>query len=254
MVQNRLIPVLLLKREGLYKTIQFKKPRYIGDPRNAVKIFNEKEVDEICILDITASKEKRAPNFQLIEEIVNEAFMPLSYGGGIRSMEDVQRLFSIGIEKVVINSALYDAPELIKECSRIYGDQSIVASLDVKKYRFGGYRLFSQGGGKRHREKMIPFLQKLETLGIGEVMINSIDKDGLMQGMDIDLLRRVSAAVKVPVVGVGGVGNLQHVKDALNETEVSAIGIGSFFVFHGKHKGVLITYPSREELKKNTII
>ena len=254
MLQNRLIPVLLLRGEGLYKTVKFKNPNYIGDPRNAVKIFNEKEVDEICLLDITATSEKRGPNFQLIQEITNEAFMPLSYGGGIKTIEDIQKLFSIGIEKVIINSNLYESPELITKASEIYGDQSIVASIDVKKSRWGGYKLYSHGGKKKQSKKLIPFLQELEKMGIGEVVINSIDQDGTMQGMDLDLVRVVASSLKVPVVAAGGLGSMEHIKDVFMQTEVSALGVGSFFVYHGKQRGVLITYPSREELEKNKII
>lgn len=254
MLEKRIIPVLLLKGEGLVKTIKFSNPNYIGDPRNAVKIFNEKEVDEICILDIEASREGRGPNFNLIREIADEAFMPLSYGGGITSLEDIQKLFEIGIEKVVLNTALFTHPDLITQASTIYGDQSIVACLDIKKSLLGKYRLHSQGGKKKQSVDIDTFVQKITNLGIGEILINSIDKDGMMTGMDVELISKIAEDSEVPVVACGGVGSLEHIEEVFSKTNVSGVGAGSFFVYQGKERGVLITYPSREELNRNQLL
>lgn len=236
------------------KTIKFSNPNYIGDPRNAVKIFNEKEVDEICILDIEASRKGRGPNFNLIKEIADEAFMPLSFGGGITSLEDIQMLFEIGIEKVVLNTALFSHPELITQASKIYGDQSIVACFDIKKSLLGKYRLHSQGGKTKHSVDIATFLQKITNLGIGEILINSIDKDGMMTGMDVELISKIAEDSEVPVVACGGVGSLEHIEEVFSKTNVSGVGAGSFFVYQGKERGVLITYPSREELNRNQLL
>jgi len=250
MLQSRLIPVLLLKGEGLYKTVRFKDPNYIGDPRNAVKIFNEKEVDEICLLDITATNEKRPPNFTLIEEITSEAFMPLSYGGGVNSIEDIKRLFSLGVEKVIINSVLYEKPELITAAAKIFGEQSIIASIDVKKDIFGKYHLYSHAGKKKQKSDLFTFVQRVSDLGVGEIILNSIDRDGTMQGMDIKLIREVANSISIPLVAAGGIGTFEDIQLVLRETDVAALGIGSFFVYHGKQRGILITYPNQDQIER----
>ena len=250
MVQTRLIPVLLLKDGQLYKTTKFKDPKYIGDPRNAVKIFNEKEVDELCLLDISATPLNRRPNFMLVEELANECFMPISYGGGVRTIEDIKTLFSLGVEKVILNSILYSNIELVRSASEIFGDQSIVASLDVRKNLWGQYELRSNCVSVKQNRNIFEFISELEDIGIGELFLNSIDRDGTMQGMDLDLVRKVADHIKVPLVACGGVGSLQHIQEVYQNTEVSAVGLGSFVVYHGKHRAVLITYPNQEVIKQ----
>ena len=250
MLVNRLIPVLLLQDQGLYKTVKFKKPVYVGDPRNAVKIFNEKEVDELCLLDIGASKESKEPDFDFIGELTNECFMPIAYGGGITSLDHIKRLFSLGVEKVVLNSVLFTQPDLVRDAAQIYGNQSIVASVDVKRTLFKKLEVRSVGGTKKENVDLPEFLKHLVSLGAGEVIINSIDKDGTMGGMDTDLIKLVADQLDIPVVACGGVGALEHIREGITTGGASAIGAGSFFVFHGKHRAVLITYPPRKEVRQ----
>ena len=255
MIRTRLIPVLLLKDRGLVKTTNFKSPSYVGDPRNALKIFNEKEVDELCFLDISAGRESSRPNFELLEEIVSEGFMPIAYGGGIRSLDDIHRLFKIGIEKVVLNSIIFQTPSLIFEAAQIYGEQSIVLSFDLKHNKgwFGvnkGYSIYTNSGKKKITGDYLQIIKELVALGAGEVLVNSIDKDGTREGLDIELLDSISKILDVPVIGCGGVGSLNHIKEAVDKTRLSAIAAGSFFVYHGKHRAVLITYPSIDSLNQ----
>lgn len=249
MLINRLIPILLLKDQGLYKTVKFKKPTYVGDPRNAVKIFNEKQVDELCLLDITASRDSKEPDFEFIGELTNECFMPIAYGGGITTMDHVQKLFSLGVEKVVLNSILYSNPELVRQASQLFGNQSIVASVDVKRSLFKKLEVRSHGGTKKENVDLVDFLNHLVELGVGEIIINAIDKDGTMSGMDSDLISLIGKELNVPVVACGGVGSLEDIRQGIARG-ASAVGAGSFFVFHGKHRAVLITYPSRKEIRQ----
>lgn len=249
MLINRLIPVLLLKNQGLYKTVKFKNPTYLGDPRIAVKIFNEKQVDELCLLDITASKESKEPDFEFISELTNECFMPIAYGGGVNTMSQVERLFSMGIEKVVLNSVLYNNPELVKQASQFFGSQSIVVSIDVKRTLFRKLEVRSHGGTKKEKVDVAEFLKYLIELGAGEIIINAVDKDGTMSGMDLDLINFISEQLNVPIIACGGVGSMEDIRQGIF-SGASAIGAGSFFVFHGKHRAVLITYPSRKEIKQ----
>jgi len=247
MLSVRVIPVLLLKGQGLYKTVKFKDPVYVGDPLNTVRLFTEKEADELICLDITASREGRAPNFELLTDIATETFMPFAYGGGITNVEEVRRLFYIGAEKVVINSSAYTTPELIDEVARQFGSQSIAASIDAKKKMFGGYEVLSHGGTKKQKRSPVEAAKEMENRGAGEIFINSIDQDGTLQGFDLDLVRQVAEAVSVPVVACGGGSSLADFRKA-TDAGASAVSAGSFFVFQGKHKAVLITYPTPEEL------
>jgi len=250
MLRTRVIPCLLLRNLGLVKTVKFKDPKYVGDPINAVRIFNEKEVDELIFLDTLASVEKTPPNFRLIEDIAAQAFMPFGYGGGIRNVEDIKTLFSIGVEKVIINSYAVENPEIIRIASDVVGSQSIVVSIDAKKNFFGKYEVYVHGG--RHNTKMSPvdWALKMQNLGAGEIFINSIDRDGTMSGYDLDLIKQVSSTVNLPVVACGGAGCLDDFKNAVKEGGASAVSAGSFFVFHGKHRAVLITYPSINDLEE----
>jgi cyclase len=250
MARIRVIPVLLLKNTGLYKTIKFKEPRYIGDPMNAVKLFNDKEVDELIFLDITATKEKKVPNYEAISEVASECFMPFSYGGGIDSMEKMSLLFSIGVEKVVLNTILHSNLNLVKEAADRYGSQSIVASIDVKKSLFGKYEVFTHSGTINTKKDPIQFAIEMENAGVGEIIINSIDRDGVMKGYDIDLIKNITSKLDVPLIACGGAGTIDDLSKAVKEGHASAVGAGSMFIYHGKHNAVLINYPNQQDLKK----
>lgn len=246
----RVIPLLLLKGDGLVKSVRFKNYKYIGDPINAVKIFNDKEVDELCILDIFASKEKRSPNIRKIREIAGEAFMPLSYGGGITSVEEVKEILFNGIEKVVVNSAALKQPELISDIANKFGSQSIVVSIDVKKNLLGRYKVFGENGNKNTGLDAVECAVKYEKLGAGEILLNSIDADGTYSGYQINVLRTVSSAVNIPVIACGGAADLEDFNKAVNEGGASAVAAGSMFVFQRPHNAVLISYPSQKELRE----
>lgn len=249
MLKTRVIPCLLLKNQGLVKTVKFRDPKYVGDPINAVKIFNEKEVDELVFLDITATTENRKPNFRLIADIASEAFMPFGYGGGVRDINDAKELFNLGVEKVIINSHAVDRPLFIKEASNLFGSQSIVVSIDVKKNILGKYEVHMHGGKKNTKLYPVTFAQEMEGMGAGELLINSIDRDGTQSGYDIELIKKITAAVAIPVIVSGGAGKIEDFAKAVKEGGASAVAAGSMFVFHGKHRAVLITYPSMEELE-----
>jgi len=250
MLSTRVIPCLLLKGSGLVKTIKFKDPTYVGDPINAVKIFNEKEVDELLFLDITASVEGRRPPFKIISEIASECFMPLGYGGGVKSLADMRELFALGVEKVVMNSAAVENPYLVADAAAIFGSQSIVVSIDVKKTLLGNYEVVTRGGTRKAGTDPASLAKKMESRGAGEIFLNSIDRDGTMQGYDIDLIKKVSSAVTIPLVACGGAGKLEDFTAATRDGGASAVAAGSLFVFHGKHRAVLITYPPQHELKR----
>lgn len=249
MQRIRVIPVLLIQDGGLVKTVKFKNPKYVGDPINAVKIFNDKEVDEIVILDISATQKGYAPKIEIIQDIASEAFMPLAYGGGIRSLKHAQDLFRCGIEKVILNSILADNPKVISEIANQFGSQSIVVSIDAKKNIFGKYAVFAKNGS--HKIKFSPwdFAKQMEALGAGEIIINSIDREGTFSGYDLELIRKVADAVSIPVVANGGASSTNDFSKAVREANASAVAAGSMFVFQRPHRAVLISYPSQEELK-----
>lgn len=249
MLKTRVIPCLLLKNQGLVKTVKFKDPKYVGDPINAVRIFNEKEVDELIFLDITASYENRKPNFKLISDIASECFMPFSYGGGIRDLNDIREIFNLGVEKVVINSFAVENPSFIKKASDLYGSQSVVVSIDVKKTLLGKYEMHTAGGKKNLKLDPVTFAKQMEIMGVGEIFLNSIDRDGTMQGYDIELIKKVSESVNIPVIACGGAGKPEDFTDAVKKGGASAVAAGSMFVFHGKHRAVLINYPSIQVLE-----
>lgn len=250
MLKNRVIPCLLLKNRGLVKTIRFQSPAYVGDPINAVKIFNDREADELVLLDIDATIEQRAPDFGFIESIVSEAFMPVGYGGGVGRIEYVHALFRLGVEKVIINSAAVTDTDFVKRAAEQFGDQSIVVSIDVKKRWFGQYEVFAESGTKRTRLNPVDHAVRIAESGAGEILLTSIDRDGTLQGMDLDLIRAVARRVRVPVVACGGVGRLEDVRDAIHLAGASAVAIGSLFVYFGKHRAVLINYPSSDEVAR----
>ena len=250
MLRTRVIPVLLLQEGSLVKGQQFKNHKYVGDPINAVKIFNEKEVDELVFLDISASDENREPDFDLIADIASEAFMPFAYGGGVKTVGQVERLFSIGLEKAIINTAAFLNSYMVKEAVKVAGSQSIVVSMDVKKSLFGSYEVYVNNGKTKTKLDPVTFAKQMQDFGVGELIVSSIDREGTGKGYDIKLLEMVSKSVNIPVVGLGGAGCLQDLADAKNQTDVSGLAAGDLFVFHGKHKAVLITYPKYSDLEK----
>ncbi|MHC1783279.1 MAG: AglZ/HisF2 family acetamidino modification protein [Anaerolineaceae bacterium] len=249
MIRTRVIPCLLLKGQGLVKTVKFKDPTYLGDPINIVKIFNDKEVDELTFLDITATPEKRKPPFALIESIASECFMPLGYGGGIRSLEDMKTLYNLGVEKISINSYAVENPAFIQSAADMAGSQSICVSMDVKKNFWGKYEVFIHGGTKGTGLDPVKWAVESETRGAGELLVNSIDRDGTMKGYDLELVKLVASAVKIPVVACGGAGGVKDLSEVVLEAGASAAGAGSIFVFQGPHRAVLISYPSPQELR-----
>ncbi|MFA6980583.1 MAG: AglZ/HisF2 family acetamidino modification protein [Ignavibacteriaceae bacterium] len=250
MLRPRIIPCLLLKNKGLVKTRKFKDPVYIGDPINAVKIFNDKEVDELIFLDISATKDKKKPNFDLIESIATEAFMPFAYGGGIRTIEDAGKILKNGAEKVIINSYALENPFFIKELAEKFGSQSVVVAIDVKKNILGSYIVYSHSGIKMMKVPLIDHCKQFEALGAGEIFINFVDNDGMMEGYDLKLLKMVTESITLPVIACGGAGNINHLADAIHIGKVSAVAAGSLFIFYRSRNAVLINYPNKEEIKK----
>ena len=248
MLRTRVIPCLLLKHLGLVKTVQFSEPKYIGDPINAVKIFNDKEVDELIFLDITATNEKRKPSFELLSRIVSEAFMPFSYGGGLRDIDDVKRIMEIGVEKVILNTYAFENPDFVKEVADRFGSQSVVVAIDAKKNN-GGYNVFVNSGKVKTDKDPVSYAMQSEKMGAGEIFLNSIDKDGTREGFDLELIKSVSNAVNVPVIASGGAGKTEDLGLAIKEG-ASAVAAGSMFVFTGPHRAVLISYPDQNTLKK----
>ena len=241
----RIIPSLLIDNKRLVKTIRFNNPNYLGDPINAVKIFNEKQADELCILDIT--RKKGNIDFNFLEDIATEAFMPLSYGGGVNNLEQVKKLFQIGFEKVIINTALYSNTELISQAVDYAGSQSIVASIDYKKTMFGKNLCFSECGSKNGHITPVEMAKRVEELGVGEILLNSIDRDGKMSGYDLAMINNISREVTVPVIACGGAGGLNDIKSVI-DAGADAVAAGSIFVYYGAKKAVLINYPSEQEL------
>jgi glycosyl amidation-associated protein WbuZ len=247
MVRTRIIPLLLLKNQGLVKTVKFKNPTYIGDPINAVRIFNDKEVDELVFLDITATVEQRPPPFDLIAKIASECFMPFCYGGGICAVDHVTQLFSLGVEKVALNTVAARNAKFVREIAAIAGSQSVVVSIDVKRNWFGQYRVIIESGTRSTGRDPVEFAKEIEQAGAGEILLNSINRDGTMTGYDVELIRRVSGAVTIPIVAAGGARGVPDFAEAI-QAGASAVAAGSMFVFTGKHRAVLISYPSIEEL------
>jgi cyclase len=253
MLQKRIIPCLLLKEGLLVKTIQFNNPKHIGEPIYAIKIFNDYEVDELMIVDIMASRNPNLPRskipFDLISKISDESCMPITYGGGIHSVGDMRALFNAGIEKVCINTAAVKNPALVREASREFGSQSIVVALDVRKDSPGNYGIFTQGGTVPVHLDPVACAARMEEQGAGEILLNSIDRDGTMQGYDIDLIKAVASAVNIPLIALGGAGTPDDLSRALHEGHASAAAAGSMFVYFGRKKAVLINYLDTGELR-----
>lgn len=250
MLLTRYIPCLLLKNTGLVKTIKFKNPKYVGDPINTVRIFNEKEVDELIFLDIEATPQGREPNYKLLSEIADECFMPLAYGGGIKTIEQAIKIFKIGIEKIVINSAAHHNLKLITEVATIYGSQAVVGVIDVKKNFFGKLEVVSNSAADKHKQSPEEWAKELVKAGVGEIMITSVDREGTWEGIDVALLKRITDTVNVPVIAHGGAGNIEHLKDAVKNGGASAVAMGSMVVYQKKDFGVLINFPDKKILEK----
>ena len=244
MLRPRIIPCLLVKDKGLVKTVNFKDPKYVGDPINAVRIFNEKEVDELVILDIDATAENREPDYKMIAHWAAECRMPLCYGGGVRTTEQAQRIFALGVEKVAISAAAISDPSLITKIAEQVGSQSVVIVLDIKKKLLGGYEVYTHNGKKPTGKNPVEFARECEVLGAGEIVINSIDNDGVMNGYDVSLVEKVRKAITLPLTVLGGAGSLQHIGQLINKFGIIGAAAGSLFVFKGIYKAVLINYPN----------
>ena len=249
MLKHRLIPVLLIKNGRLVKSLRFKNCKYVGDPINAVRIFNEKEVDELIVLDIAASKEGAEPDFGLIEEFASECFMPLAYGGGIKTVEQADRLFGLGVEKVCLQTAVLEDLSLVTTFANRYGSQSVVVSVDVKRNLVGRLKLYSASFERTLPQPWLQFAFQAQQAGAGEILINAVHQDGTMKGPDLSMITEAANSLSVPLIAVGGISSFGDIKNAVN-AGASAIGAGAYFVFQGPHRAVLITYPNSEDLDK----
>jgi len=251
MLRPRIIPSLLIHDKGLVKTVKFKDHKYIGDPINTVKIFNEKEVDELAIFDIDATVLGNEPNYILIEKLANQSRMPLCYGGGVKTVKQAQKIFSLGVEKIALSSSIIQNPNLITEISEKVGSQSVIVVLDVKKKLLGGYEIYTHNGKKSTGISPIKFAKMAQKFGAGEVIINSIDNDGMMNGFDMNIIAKVREEITIPLTVLGGAANLEDIKKVILKHGIVGVAAGSLFVFRGVYKAVLINYPSKKE--KNTI-
>ncbi|HEX7492676.1 MAG TPA: AglZ/HisF2 family acetamidino modification protein [Bacteroidales bacterium] len=245
---KRIIPCLLLRNNGLVKTVKFKDSTYIGDPINTVKIFNEKEVDEIFFLDIDATRLKKEPPYELIQNIASECFMPFAYGGGIHSLQQIERIIKSGAEKIIINTQAFLGKNFLNEAVHQFGSSTIAVSIDVKKEFLRGNIVYIKGGTQSTGINPVDYAREIENAGAGEILINSIDRDGVMEGYDIELIKSISNSIKIPLIACGGAGRLSDFGLAVKQGGASAAAAGSFFVFHGKRRAVLITYPSYSEI------
>lgn len=251
MLRSRIVPCLLVRNKGLVKTVQFNDSKYVGDPLNAVKIFNEKEVDELIVLDIDATKEKRPPNFKMIQDLAVECRMPLCYGGGIKTVEQAKEIIKLGAEKIALSSIVFEDRNRVKEIADAVGVQSVIVVLDVKKKGFfGKYQVYINNGTKSTGKDPVSVAKELEKLGVGEVVINSIDNDGMMKGYDLKLVEIIREAINLPLTVLGGAGTIQDIKQLINKHKIIGAAAGSLFVFKGKYKAVLINYPTRDEIKE----
>lgn len=248
MLRSRIIPCLLVRDKGLVKTVKFKEGKYVGDPINAVKIFNEKEVDELIVLDIDATKDSREPDYKLIEKLALECRMPFCYGGGIRTKNQASKIIGLGVEKVALSSAIVVNPMLISEIANEIGSQSVVAVLDVKKKRFGSkYEVWTHNANVNTGKCPVEFSKELESLGVGEIVINSIANDGVMKGYDLDIVDKVRSSITVPMTVLGGAGSSNDIENLVDRYGVIGAAAGSLFVFKGVYKAVLISYLSEED-------
>lgn len=251
-LRPRLIPCLLIQNGGLTKTTKFGNHKYVGDPINAVRIFNEKAVDEIIILDINASRDSKQPDFTLISKLARECRMPLCYGGGVKTSYQIQHIISLGVEKVAISSSAINNPQLIKESSAVVGSQSIVVVLDIKRTGFlkNSFDVFIHNGTVKTNLNLLDFIRNIQDLGAGEIVLNSIDQDGTMSGYDFDLIDKIFESIKIPITVIGGAGSLDDIKKLYDRYGNIGAAAGSLFVFKGKYRAVLIQYPSELERSK----
>lgn len=248
MALKRIIPCLLYDGTGLVKTVKFKKGSYIGDPINAIKIYNDKEVDELILIDITASKQKRKPNFSKIAEMASEAFMPFAYAGGVKTVDDFTKIYTLGVEKIIISSLIQENPEIIKQVIKQYGSQAVVACIDYKKTLFGQMQPYSYIGNKI-KFSLIEYANYLANdIGVGELMLYSVDRDGTWEGYDTEVTEQLLNAVNIPVIACGGCGSIQDLKQILYKSNANAAAIGSMAVYSKKGMGVLINFPKREDV------
>lgn len=250
MLRPRIIPSLLVHQNGLVKTVNFKNPKYVGDPINAVRIFNEKAVDELAIFDIDATVLGIEPNYSLIERLASQSRMPLCYGGGVKTVEQAQRIFSLGIEKIALSSSIIHNPDLITEIADRVGAQSVIVVLDVKKKMLGSYEVYTHNGTKPTSINPIKFVEKAQSLGAGEVVINAIDRDGMMKGYDLELIAKIREKITLPMTVLGGAGSLNDIETVIEKHGVIGVAAGSLFVFKGPYKAVLINYPTQSEKNK----
>jgi imidazole glycerol-phosphate synthase subunit HisF len=242
----RIIPCLQLLEDSLVKTTKFESPRYIGDPVNTVRIFNELEVDELCFLDIRATLQQREPYYSLLQQIADECFMPLSYGGGITSIEQAKKIFRAGFEKIIVGSAAFQNPGLIKQLAAHYGSQAVIAAIDVKKNWLGNYTVMSHSATKKTGREPVEWAQEMAQSGAGEILLTSVDNEGTWNGFDVALVKKVSEAVNIPVIAHGGAGNEEHIRQVSQSTQAGAVAAGSFFVYQKKDMGVLINFPKEK--------
>ena len=250
MFRPRVIPVLLLKDLGLVKTIKFMNPQYIGDPINAVKIFNDLKVDEIVFLDITATQQKRHIQLDFIRKVSDEANMPFAIGGGIKTIKEIRNILENGAEKVILNTTSVENPRFIKEAADVFGSSTIVACMDVKKNIFGKYQLVYKNAKKKAKDDPIEFAQKIEKYGVGEIIVQSVNRDGTYSGYDIEIIKKISKSVSVPVVALGGAADYNDFKEVVDTGFASAVAAGSLFLYHGPRRAVLINFPTQKYLKE----
>lgn len=248
MFRPRVIPVLLLKDRGLVKSVRFKDFRYIGDPINAVKIFNDLKADELVFLDISATREKRCVDLEFVRQVGDEANMPFAVGGGIQTIRHIKDIINAGAEKVVINSCAVRDPAFIRRAADEFGSSTIVVAIDVKKKFFGKQQVYTEAGSRSTGLDPVRWAQQMEAYGAGELMVTAIEQDGMMQGYDLSLIKSIATAVRIPVVASGGAGKLSDFKAAIDQSYASAIAAGSLFVYHGSRKGILVNYPTQEKL------
>lgn len=249
MLKYRVIPALLLLNGGLVKTQRFKNPSYVGDPINAIRIFNDKEADELMVLDINASKLGREPDFATIDQIAGECFMPLTYGGGVKTVSQAQRIFAFGVEKICVQTAAMSNLQFVRELADRFGSQSVMVSVDIKRNWLGHPRLFSVAQRQQASANWMQMISDLVEAGAGEVLLNAVDRDGTLSGPDLDLISQASNMLEVPLIALGGISSLSDIKSAV-AAGASAVAAGAFFVYHGPHRAVLISYPKYHDLKK----
>jgi cyclase len=250
MLKTRIIPCLQLIGNSLVKTVKFGNPGYIGDPVNTVRIFNELEVDELCFLDIRATIEGRTPNLVILQQISNECFMPLSYGGAVKDFATAKQILSIGFEKIVINSEAFKNPSLITQLSEHFGAQSVICSIDVKKNILGKYNVYVKDGTEKTGMSPVEWAQKVQSLGAGEILLTSMDRDGTWNGFDVEVTRKVAESVIIPVIANGGAGSTAHIGEVIKAGHASAVSLGSMVVYQKKEMGVLVNFPDKDELEK----